>query len=97
MSEASKTAIITGAASGIGAGLAREAGRRGYAVLLTDRHVDRLEQVASAIDGAQTLTTDVTDPEAVERLADKADEMGGGRSAVQQRRREVAREIWTAG
>lgn len=41
-----RVALVTGAASGIGQGIAREAARRGYAVALTDRHAERLEEVA---------------------------------------------------
>jgi len=66
-------AVITGAASGIGAGLAREAARRGMQVVLADRDAAQLKAVAQAIgDAARAVPTDVTDPAALEALADAA-------------------------
>jgi NAD(P)-dependent dehydrogenase (short-subunit alcohol dehydrogenase family) len=63
-------AVITGAASGIGAGLAREAARRGMQVVLADRDAAALDEVASEIgDAAHAVLTDVTDQDAVEALA----------------------------
>jgi NADP-dependent 3-hydroxy acid dehydrogenase YdfG len=44
-----KTAIITGAASGIGAAIARELGRCGAEVVLADRQIDLAEKVAAEI------------------------------------------------
>lgn len=64
-----KGAVITGAASGIGLGLAREAAKRGMRLILADRDVAALEQAAAALPGALAVPTDVTDPAAVERLA----------------------------
>lgn len=77
MTDASPLAVITGAASGIGGGLAREAGRRGYRVLLADRDGAALSTSAAAIPGAESLVVDVTDPVQVEALADRADALGG--------------------
>lgn len=66
-------AVITGAASGIGAGLAREAARRGMKIVLADRDADRLKDVAARIGAAAlAVPTDVTDPAALEALADAA-------------------------
>lgn len=66
-------AVVTGAASGIGAGLAREAARRGMHVVLADRDGDGLAAVAGEIgDAALTVRTDVADEESVERLAERA-------------------------
>lgn len=66
-------AVITGAASGIGAGLAREAARRGMHVVLADRDSGKLAQVAEGIGGqALAVPTDVTDAAAMDALADKA-------------------------
>lgn len=68
-----KVAVITGAASGIGAGLAREAARRGMRVVLADRDATRLAQVAQDIGSAAlAVPTDVTDPAALEALAERA-------------------------
>lgn len=70
------TAVVTGAGSGIGEGIARVAASLGMNVVLADVSRDRIEQVAASIDptGASALpvVTDVTDIAALERLADAA-------------------------
>jgi len=81
------TAVITGAGSGIGEGLARVAARKGMNVVLADIAQERVEKVAAdiAATGAQALAvvTDVTDIAALERLADLAwDRFGGVRLAI---------------
>ena len=56
----SEVAVITGAASGIGAGLAHEAARRGMQVVLADRDAGQLEEVARSIGrAALAIPTDV--------------------------------------
>jgi NADP-dependent 3-hydroxy acid dehydrogenase YdfG len=63
-------AVITGAASGIGAGLAREAARRGMQVVLADRDGDNLNLVAQEIGSAAlAVPTDVANLASVEALA----------------------------
>ncbi len=66
-------AVVTGAASGIGAALARALGAAGCAVVLADVEARPLETVATSL-GARALAvvTDVSDPTAVNRLADAA-------------------------
>lgn len=68
----SKTAIITGASSGIGAATARLLARRGYRVVLVARRAERLELLADEIcrDGgaAQVIVTDLTDEEGRDRM-----------------------------
>jgi len=81
------TAVITGAGSGIGEGLARVAARLGMNVVLADIAQERVERVAAEIaaTGAQALAvvTDVTDIAALERLADAAwDRFGGVRLVI---------------
>jgi len=70
------TAVITGAGSGIGEGLARVAARLGMNVVLADVAADRLAHVAGEIESsggcALAVPTDVTDIAALERLADAA-------------------------
>lgn len=69
----SEVAVITGAASGIGAGLAHEAARRGMQVVLADRDAGQLEEVARSIGrAALAVPTDVTNPAELERLAERA-------------------------
>lgn len=65
------TAVITGAASGIGLGLARHAAQLGMRLLLADVDAAALTRVAEEL-GAQAQPTDVRDPEAVAALADRA-------------------------
>jgi short-subunit dehydrogenase len=50
--EQKQTALITGASSGIGAGLAREFVRRGYAVALIARRLEQLEMLAAELRAA---------------------------------------------
>lgn len=73
--------MITGAGSGIGAGLAWAAAGLGMTVVLADVSDVRMSQVANRIERAggraRVVPTDVTDMAAVERLADVAfDEVG---------------------
>jgi short-subunit dehydrogenase len=66
-------AVITGAASGIGAGLARTAAKRGMQVVLADRDEERLAEVAGAIGAAaMAVPCDVADPAPLEALAEHA-------------------------
>ena len=71
-----KTAVITGAASGIGLGLARTFTEHGMRVVLADIDADRLDHEAAVLTATgadvRTVATDVGDPGAVERLADEA-------------------------
>ena len=66
-------AVITGAGSGIGEGLARAAAEAGMQVVLADVAVDRIERVASEIrasgGSAHPVPTDVGDAAALDRLA----------------------------
>ncbi|EQA99780.1 hypothetical protein L288_19030 [Sphingobium quisquiliarum P25] len=70
------TAVITGAGSGIGEGIARVAAARGMNVVLADVADDRIAKLAAEIEagGATALpvVTNVTDVAALERLADAA-------------------------
>lgn len=63
------TALITGAAHGLGACMAEHAARRGYRVGVLDLKLDEVQAVADPIDGV-ALAADVTDPEAVEQALD---------------------------
>lgn len=76
-----RVAVVTGAASGIGAGLALHAARLGMRVIAADvdrRGLDDVAARAAALSGSvQVEPTDVTDPEAVETLASRAFEARG--------------------
>lgn len=65
------TAVITGAASGIGAALAERLAARGARLVLADVAADRLNQIAHRL-GATPIVVDVSSPEDVERLAKAA-------------------------
>lgn len=66
-------AVITGAAGGIGAGLAREAVWRGMRVVLADLDAAAIDVLAAEIGAAAlAIRTDVTDPQSLEALADAA-------------------------
>jgi NAD(P)-dependent dehydrogenase (short-subunit alcohol dehydrogenase family) len=74
-------AVITGAGSGIGEGLAQEAARLGMRVVLADISAERIERVAGAIRDAGgealAIPTDVTDAAAMVALARSTHERFG--------------------
>jgi len=63
------TALITGAAHGLGACMAEHAARRGYKVGVLDLQLEEAQSVADRINGV-ALAADVTDPDAVEKALD---------------------------
>lgn len=67
------TVVITGAASGIGLGLARHAATLGMRIVAADIDADQLQSLAASLDTeVLAVPTDVTDPAAVEALAQAA-------------------------
>jgi NADP-dependent 3-hydroxy acid dehydrogenase YdfG len=73
-----KVVLITGASSGIGAGIARELGRAGATLALGARRTDRLEALAAEIGGATLIRRlDVTDRADVAAFARAARERFG--------------------
>jgi NADP-dependent 3-hydroxy acid dehydrogenase YdfG len=70
MSTASKTAVITGASSGIGAASARALAAAGFAVVLGARRLDRVQEVAASCGPeARAAQLDVTDTDSVAAFA----------------------------
>ncbi|MGL4967992.1 MAG: SDR family NAD(P)-dependent oxidoreductase [Inquilinus sp.] len=69
---ADHTAIVTGAASGIGKAIAERLSGAGAAVLIADLHADRAEAVAATLRAAggraEAVGADVSDADAVERI-----------------------------
>lgn len=86
--EIRKSAIITGATSGIGHALARELSRRGYALGLTGRRIEVLEELKRSLGAGgphggggakvEIEALDVRDPEAVHRVVHDLDRRLGG-------------------
>ena len=64
-----RTAVVTGASSGIGEATARALAAEGFKVVCAARRVDRIEALAKEIDGV-AVACDVTSPESVRGLAD---------------------------
>lgn len=59
-----RTAVVTGASSGIGAATARALAAAGHHVICAARRAERIQALADEIGGA-AVTCDVTDPESV--------------------------------
>jgi NADP-dependent 3-hydroxy acid dehydrogenase YdfG len=71
-----KTAVVTGASSGIGEATARLLVRQRCNVVLAARREDRLNSLAAELgEGALAVPTDVTDPAACDDLISRGREL----------------------
>lgn len=68
-----RTALVTGAASGIGAAITRRMAADGAAVIAVDRDETGLKELAGAVPGVRALTCDLSDLDAVDRLPAEVD------------------------
>ncbi len=78
----SKTAIVTGAARGIGLATTQLFLREGWNVAMIDRDAPALETAAAGLEGAQPFLCDVSDPEQVAATVPRIDAAFGGINAL---------------
>jgi NADP-dependent 3-hydroxy acid dehydrogenase YdfG len=63
-----RTALVTGASSGIGAATVRSLAKAGFEVIAAARRLERCEEVAKEV-GGRAMRLDVTDPDSVAEVA----------------------------
>jgi len=79
MSVAGKTAIVTGAATGIGAATAKLLAVRGARVVAAGLQGDALQETVAGIEGeAVAIEADLSDPAQIDAVAARAEEAFGG-------------------
>ncbi|MDX6277037.1 MAG: uncharacterized protein QOJ72_1165 [Nocardioidaceae bacterium] len=71
-----RTAVVTGASSGIGAMIARELSRRGHHVTLVARSADKLEALATELVNADVIALDLADRAGRAALPERVAERG---------------------
>ena len=80
--ETTRVAVVTGASQGLGAALARELDRDGWALVLDARDGDRLERSSKDLADAHLVPGDVGDADHRAELVARAAELGGARLLV---------------
>jgi NAD(P)-dependent dehydrogenase (short-subunit alcohol dehydrogenase family) len=78
---ADRTALVTGASSGLGARFARVLAREGATVVLASRRIERLKELCAEIEAeggdAHVVAMDVTDPQGVDEAVAHAEATAG--------------------
>lgn len=64
-----RTAVVTGASRGIGAGIASALASQGVRVVMLARNEARLREAAKVVKGSIPISCDVSDPKSVEKAA----------------------------
>ncbi|WP_265516564.1 SDR family NAD(P)-dependent oxidoreductase [Nitratireductor luteus] len=77
-----KTAIVTGAARGIGLATTKLFLRDGWQVAMIDRDVPALEEAAAGLENVLPIVCDVSQPDAVEAAIREAEQKCGGIDAL---------------
>ena len=73
-----RSAVVTGASRGIGAGIASALAAEGARVVMLARNEARLKEASRSVKGSIPITVDVSDPRSVERVAQQiSTELGG--------------------
>ena len=72
-----RTAVVTGASSGIGERTARRLARDGWRVLLVARREERLQLLSDELRDSAYLPVDLTDSDAPDRVRARVDELWG--------------------
>ena len=72
-----RTAVVTGASSGIGEATARKLAADGWRVLIVARREERLKALARELRDATWVAADLTDDDAPRRVAEKAESQLG--------------------
>ncbi|WP_037276653.1 SDR family NAD(P)-dependent oxidoreductase, partial [Ruminococcus albus] len=66
-----RTALVTGASSGIGREIARELDRRGFRVILAARREERLKELAGELKDSRVIACDLSKEDECIRLHDE--------------------------